>query len=308
MPAKRKRQQKELDEGAVGQRRPASGTKALEQRIASQAAAAARLGAQAASLEAQLATAKGKARAAQEAEAKSRAALETLLAQRPPQPRRRLGAAAAKRPAAAEGAEAERPAAQAATGAAADGAAEVGLQAAPAATAQRVGRMRRPAAAAEDAAGNQADLDARSRRFTPELLLPGACMARTWASGRGGQCRHQPVEGGAGLCQAHSVQAVRSAGGLPHGRVDGPVPLKKLLEFEKFSAGGGAAAAAPQAGAAPVAAGGGQQGSVAAGPRPAEHAPEPREAVGESREASVVAAQAVAQALRELREPLPGGC
>ena len=49
-------------------------------------------------------------------------------------------------------------------------------------------------------------------------------MARTWSDSRGGQCLALPIVGG--LCPQHGRC------GIPHGRVDGPVPASKLLEFQ----------------------------------------------------------------------------
>mmetsp|Transcript_79771 Transcript_79771/g.124404 ORF Transcript_79771/g.124404 Transcript_79771/m.124404 type:complete len:231 (-) Transcript_79771:13-705(-) len=69
--------------------------------------------------------------------------------------------------------------------------------------------------------------------FTPDYIDRSKCMARTWNSAKGGQCVLEPAEGGAGLCVQHSNQATRI--GLSHGRVDGPVPLPKLLEFQQVS-------------------------------------------------------------------------
>ena len=59
---------------------------------------------------------------------------------------------------------------------------------------------------------------------------PFFCMARTWGGGWGGRCLipHLP---GTEYCEAHRAQ-VASQGYLTHGRVDGPVPPKKLKEFE----------------------------------------------------------------------------
>lgn len=69
------------------------------------------------------------------------------------------------------------------------------------------------------------------RRFSPETLTAGLCMARTWNAGRGGQCRRTASSAGC-LCVVHLAQA-KSSTGLVHGRVDGPVPAAKLREFER---------------------------------------------------------------------------
>eukprot|EP00929_Paragymnodinium_shiwhaense_P066904 TRINITY_DN33617_c0_g1_i1.p1 TRINITY_DN33617_c0_g1~~TRINITY_DN33617_c0_g1_i1.p1 ORF type:complete len:211 (+),score=72.72 TRINITY_DN33617_c0_g1_i1:181-813(+) len=117
------------------------------------------------------------------------------------------------------------------------------------------------------------------RQFTPATVVPLNCMARTWNSGQGGQCDRKPVAGGAGLCVSHGKQA-KSHGGLAHGRVDGPIPEAKLLEFQRKAA---SASGAPR-----PAAGRKADAGAAASAKPRE-------------EASVAAAMAAAQALRELR-------
>ena len=52
-------------------------------------------------------------------------------------------------------------------------------------------------------------------------------------SGEGGQCASSRAGAGE-FCVWHRKQAA-SEGGLAHGRVDGPIPEAKLLEFEKKS-------------------------------------------------------------------------
>ena len=66
------------------------------------------------------------------------------------------------------------------------------------------------------------------RNFTPEVH-PSKCLARTWADGRGGQCTRPPVRG-TEYCKGHELESRRS-----HGRVDGPIPLEKLLRFRAAS-------------------------------------------------------------------------
>mmetsp|Transcript_74175 Transcript_74175/g.172033 ORF Transcript_74175/g.172033 Transcript_74175/m.172033 type:complete len:232 (+) Transcript_74175:53-748(+) len=56
------------------------------------------------------------------------------------------------------------------------------------------------------------------------------CMARTWNEGMGGQCRKRPYKGSA-FCWWHCC-----GGWKLHGRIDGPVPKKKLLEFKRVNA------------------------------------------------------------------------
>lgn len=68
--------------------------------------------------------------------------------------------------------------------------------------------------------------------FTPDTIKQSMCFARTWNDGLGGQCCRAPIDGSAGLCLQHSKdERWRS-----HGRVDGPVPQRKLLDFRKAAA------------------------------------------------------------------------
>eukprot|EP00929_Paragymnodinium_shiwhaense_P044812 TRINITY_DN22980_c0_g1_i1.p1 TRINITY_DN22980_c0_g1~~TRINITY_DN22980_c0_g1_i1.p1 ORF type:complete len:746 (+),score=191.14 TRINITY_DN22980_c0_g1_i1:70-2307(+) len=69
--------------------------------------------------------------------------------------------------------------------------------------------------------------------FTPAVINLGLCMARTWNSGSGGQCRRGPLPGAA-YCSAHC----RNEQWQVHGRVDGPVPPSKLRDFQKAKASG----------------------------------------------------------------------
>ena len=48
------------------------------------------------------------------------------------------------------------------------------------------------------------------------------CMARIWNNGKGGQCHKRPIVG-TDFCGCHKMTA--------HGRVDGPIPPKKLAAF-----------------------------------------------------------------------------
>mmetsp|Transcript_146148 Transcript_146148/g.207164 ORF Transcript_146148/g.207164 Transcript_146148/m.207164 type:complete len:241 (-) Transcript_146148:89-811(-) len=72
-------------------------------------------------------------------------------------------------------------------------------------------------------------IEERSLRFTPKVS-PCFCMARVWNGGQGGQCPMMPTVQGFGLCKTHADR--HAAEGLAHGRVDGPIPLEKLEEFE----------------------------------------------------------------------------
>eukprot|EP00927_Polykrikos_kofoidii_P011629 TRINITY_DN14962_c0_g1_i1.p1 TRINITY_DN14962_c0_g1~~TRINITY_DN14962_c0_g1_i1.p1 ORF type:complete len:672 (+),score=116.69 TRINITY_DN14962_c0_g1_i1:176-2191(+) len=60
------------------------------------------------------------------------------------------------------------------------------------------------------------------------------CMSRIWAGGWGGQCTSCRIDG-TEYCQLH-LQQLKRQRYLSHGRIDGPVPPKKLLEFEKWQA------------------------------------------------------------------------
>lgn len=64
------------------------------------------------------------------------------------------------------------------------------------------------------------------QRFTPKIVNPALCMARTWADGMGGQCRSARGEC-SDFCRSHK-------GKLVHGRVDGPIPEGKLREFQSY--------------------------------------------------------------------------
>jgi len=85
--------------------------------------------------------------------------------------------------------------------------------------------------AAEDSAVSPAVADTDSwRRFTPSSVNTSLCMARVWASGAGGQCRHPPQATG-GFCKLH----IKNECWRNHGRVDGEIPAQKLQEFIKAS-------------------------------------------------------------------------
>ena len=66
------------------------------------------------------------------------------------------------------------------------------------------------------------------RRFTPIVIDPVKCLARTFNGGAGGQCKRNPQTGGVtcGSCKK-----------LAHGRVDGPIPDGKLQTFLRSSRG-----------------------------------------------------------------------
>ena len=60
------------------------------------------------------------------------------------------------------------------------------------------------------------------RRFTPSVIDPHACLARTFNAGAGGQCKKKPRNGEA-ICRTCKIPV--------HGRVDGPIPDIKLATF-----------------------------------------------------------------------------
>merc|ERR1711971_1407668 len=63
------------------------------------------------------------------------------------------------------------------------------------------------------------------KTFTPESINHESCMARIWNGGKGGQCTKTKRVEGYDYCVTHKEKYV------VHGRVDGPIPLKKLKEF-----------------------------------------------------------------------------
>merc|ERR1711953_1245021 len=62
--------------------------------------------------------------------------------------------------------------------------------------------------------------------FTPRFINEEHCLARTWSCGFGGQC-HKKRYSKSFFCPSHSSKVSR-----PHGRVDGPIPQAKRVEFE----------------------------------------------------------------------------
>lgn len=69
------------------------------------------------------------------------------------------------------------------------------------------------------------------RLFSPKVINPDKCFARTWAGGQGGQCTRRGFAGGR-LCGHH--QSVKLGSGW-QGEVDGPIPPAKLAEFHEHS-------------------------------------------------------------------------
>mmetsp|Transcript_43000 Transcript_43000/g.98806 ORF Transcript_43000/g.98806 Transcript_43000/m.98806 type:complete len:293 (-) Transcript_43000:79-957(-) len=70
--------------------------------------------------------------------------------------------------------------------------------------------------------------DATWRKFTPDVVDNALCMARTWNGGVGGQCTRTPLSGSE-FCSMHGANDKWQV----HGRLDGPIPDKKLREFER---------------------------------------------------------------------------
>lgn len=63
------------------------------------------------------------------------------------------------------------------------------------------------------------------QRFTPKVVNPACCQARTWAGGVGGQCRGRKV-GASSFCRAHGDEKW-----MAHGHVCGTIPPLKLTKF-----------------------------------------------------------------------------
>ena len=87
------------------------------------------------------------------------------------------------------------------------------------------------------------------RSFTPAVVNADLCLGRTWNGGAGGQCASRPL--GPRAKDGEQRDLCRRCQNNAHGRVDGPVPKQKLLEFkacaEKRSAKVNAAGGVPAA-------------------------------------------------------------
>ena len=59
-------------------------------------------------------------------------------------------------------------------------------------------------------------------RFTPSVIDPALCLARTFNAGAGGQCKRKPRTGEVTCAMCKTPV---------HGRVDGPIPDNKLATF-----------------------------------------------------------------------------
>ena len=117
-------------------------------------------------------------------------------------------------------------------------------------------------AAGGESVGSAAVHELDWRPFTPSIIDPSKCMARTWAGGRGGQCTKTKLAG-----QRYCTVCSKK---LAHGAVDGPIPEKKLIEFKncakKLARGGGGMQAGSAGGVASVAAN--SRGSVVSAQEP----------------------------------------
>eukprot|EP00933_Yihiella_yeosuensis_P014666 TRINITY_DN13052_c3_g1_i1.p1 TRINITY_DN13052_c3_g1~~TRINITY_DN13052_c3_g1_i1.p1 ORF type:complete len:248 (-),score=32.68 TRINITY_DN13052_c3_g1_i1:170-832(-) len=67
----------------------------------------------------------------------------------------------------------------------------------------------------------------RWQNFTPSKIDHSKCLARIWGNGCGGQCTHKPVKKGKSFCAAHLEKW------KVHGKVTGPIPIAKLMEFQR---------------------------------------------------------------------------
>ena len=59
-------------------------------------------------------------------------------------------------------------------------------------------------------------------RFSPPVIDPALCLARTFNAGAGGQCKRKPRTGEVTCAMCKTPV---------HGRVDGPIPENKLASF-----------------------------------------------------------------------------
>eukprot|EP00434_Breviolum_minutum_P031880 symbB.v1.2.028195.t1/scaffold2897.1/size67685/6 len=71
--------------------------------------------------------------------------------------------------------------------------------------------------------------------FSPKTIDCAKCLARTWNNGEGGQCQEAREDDL--LCYKHQRMAV-SKQGLLNGLVNGPIPEKRLREFQEAAVKG----------------------------------------------------------------------
>jgi len=64
------------------------------------------------------------------------------------------------------------------------------------------------------------------KKFTPASINKSQCMARTWAEGKGGQCKKDKGDK-SDFCAGHATSDKYKV----HGRVDGPISAAKLAQF-----------------------------------------------------------------------------
>ena len=81
-------------------------------------------------------------------------------------------------------------------------------------------------------------------RFTPNTIDQTKCLARTWGSGVGAQCRSVLARGCDVFCKKHFTQQGTKGW---HGRVDGAIPEAKLKEFQGVARRASRAVSAPTA-------------------------------------------------------------
>lgn len=95
----------------------------------------------------------------------------------------------------------------------------------------------RRAASVEEEAGALGDEEQESdaaakdmawKVFTPSVIDPAGCQARTWTLGLGGQCSLR-TQAFSEFCTQHA----RNDTWKTHGKVDGPIPAAKLREFQR---------------------------------------------------------------------------
>ncbi|CAE8685509.1 unnamed protein product, partial [Polarella glacialis] len=79
-----------------------------------------------------------------------------------------------------------------------------------------------------------ATLASRCKAFSRTKIDHSRCLARTWASAKGGQCTRTPCKPSKCFCKCHGDGHWKV-----HGRVEGLIPMPKLIEFERYKAGAG---------------------------------------------------------------------
>ena len=98
-----------------------------------------------------------------------------------------------------------------------------------------VKKMRRRSAQEDSQSMRRAALAPEWKCYTPDIIDPTRCMARTWSEGKGGQCAKKPKPG-MRFCLFHAKQEGDQGW---HGAVDGEIPPGKLAEFKRKNASSG---------------------------------------------------------------------